>query len=297
MDNSGTKPVPYSDLLVIIKEVVQLRTRLTAKSSEQDIRDYKLLTKVFEAYTRIRDHPDIALDTICSVDSKTDDTKNNHQTQDPSKCTSNQQSNQSTSNVIYLFGSNQQDTQAVSDTSEIDSDMDPDELFEDEGPVEKLPDDKDVELMLKKSSFQLNRALNNRNYLVLGESDDSDESEDEGTKQHNGNSENEENKTSKRDLIQEDNLKQRELNSEGINPDKSNISNKSIYHQIDYDDDFTSFEQLNYGDEDNNNYQKYDNDIYGYGNIAHNLSSHKLRSYFRSGYEPDTGSDEYPSNN
>jgi hypothetical protein len=187
MDSSGAqKPISYSDLLAIIKEIVQLRTRLTTKPSDQDIKDYKLLVKGFEAYTRIREHPDITIDTINNMNSKTEVVKLPEGDQRPppqNPSSQNPQNSEGANGILYLFGDknvgdktgNKNDTECISEASEIDSDMDPDELFEDGEEPEKLPDQKDVELMLKKSALQLNRALSNKNYVVTEESDGFDD--------------------------------------------------------------------------------------------------------------------------
>ena len=199
MNNSGinSKPVTYSDLLAIIKEVVQLRTRLTTRPSEQDIKDYKLLIKVFEAYARIREHQDILVDTISGVIIPETETQISTTQITSSDTTSivlekknlskkslvDQKPNQSENNIIYLFGNNQPSSEPVTEVSDCDSDMDPNELFEDykiipndkddkdkdnkTDTVDK--DDKDVELMLKKSAFQLSRAISNKNYIVTEE--------------------------------------------------------------------------------------------------------------------------------
>ena len=196
MNNSGinSKPVTYSDLLAIIKEVVQLRTRLTTRPSEQDIKDYKLLIKVFEAYARIREHQDILVDTISGVTIPETATTQIPTSSDTTsivleeknlskKSLVDQKPDQSENNIIYLFGNNQP-TSPVTEVSDCDSDMDPNELFEDDYKI--IPDkddkdkdkdkddrddkdDKDVELMLKKSAFQLSRAISNKNYIVTEE--------------------------------------------------------------------------------------------------------------------------------
>jgi len=303
MDSSGTsKPVAYSDLLAIIKEGVQLRSKLMTKPSDKDIRDYKLFIKAFEAYTRIKEHPDIAIDTIASVvGSKTDDI--NTLPQEPSKTvTTTQQPSQSTNNVIYLFGNNQQDQEAISDTSEIDSDMDPDELFDDEEPPEKLPDDNDVEQMLKKSSFQLSRALNSRNYIVTEESESDDEANEDPTENKNPSDDN----IIKTDVHNESqtNPEQTSANDEHVSKkiedDAKSSDQKSVYRHIDYDDEINKFEQINSDEEDDDDiYRKFDNDIYGGYNSSKHKNLHKSKdivSYFGSGYDSDVGSDgEYHS--
>lgn len=284
MNNSGTSKISsYSDLLAIIKETFQLRVKMMTKPSEKDVSNYKILTKAYEAYNRIKNHPDITIDTINSVVTKNDNkienqnkTQTQTQNQIQNKSSSSlikQQSNENTNSVIYLFGNQN------SDSSDIDSEMDPNELFIEDKPPEKLPDDNDVELMLKKSSFQLNRALNNRNYIVIEESEESEED--------SKSSENPEPSNQKPSDITSD-------------LPKSEDQEKNKYTRIDYDEE-DDLHQINIDDETNevDKYKLYDDELYGITKyyIKNDLTSFFKNNYFKNNYKGEISDDETDGEN
>lgn len=172
MYNTDVSKISLSnDISAIVKDIVQLKIRLGSNPSEKDIWECKLLLKTFEAYKRIKEHPDILLDTISSVDCE-NNVQNNVQIPNSNKITSSDNispnnslndSNNTTNNVTYLFNTNNQKND---NKSESDSDIEVDDLFTIQS-TEELSDDHDVELMIKKSSYQLNRIFSNRDYLVI----------------------------------------------------------------------------------------------------------------------------------
>lgn len=139
----------YNDLMAVAKEAIRIRNILITKPSEQDIRDYKLLIKVFEAYVRIKENPEMTVSALTQKDTENNGGNKNN-------------------NTVYLFDYN---TNTVTTTSKSispeqqdnDSDIEPEDLFKDENH-EVLSDDESVTLMVKKSCLQLDRALSNRNY-------------------------------------------------------------------------------------------------------------------------------------
>jgi len=179
MSYPGTLPL-YADLLEIMKEVAQLKTRLSTKPTERDVKNYKLLIKCFEAFTRIKQHPEIEMDTIGSVNVGGVKEKERKDA-GGLDCKA----------VAYMFGDSPGDGPKVEAVSggksenkgegTDDSDIDPSDLFLTKA-AEPLPDDNEVKEMLKKSEYQLQRAIKNRNYLITVEVEgsDSDQSSDGG---------------------------------------------------------------------------------------------------------------------
>ena len=174
--SSSSSPTPlYSDILATIKELIELRNRLNNKPTEKDICIYKLYIKVWEAFTRIKEHPEVLMDTINSVNlsesGKTSvPTENKEQKGKPI--------------VLSLFDSKSSD-------DETDREIEPEALFRD-SPKETLPDDQDVTHMLKKSILELQRALNNRNYTTassISSGSDSEEAVSPKTKKNKKNTE------------------------------------------------------------------------------------------------------------
>lgn len=176
MNNQGAVPL-YNDLLAIIKEIVQLRTRMTTKPTMTDAKNYKLLIKCFEAYTRIKQHPEIELDTIKSV--VIDGAKPDGGT--TVKPMPLERKSEGKGGATYLFIDNAGDGPKI-DSTDDDSDTEPNDLFLTE-PSEPLPDDSEVKQMLKKSEYQLQRAVKHRNYLAVTElsGSDSDKSNEGGS--------------------------------------------------------------------------------------------------------------------
>jgi hypothetical protein len=137
---SNSDGILYSDLLLIIKHIVQLRTRLISTPSEQDVEDYHALIRAFETYTNSPRLP---------------------------------QNNQN--GMQYLFGDDTINSGVISDAdvdadADADADIEPEDLFEDEYDDEHDDEDrKKVESMLKKSAIELDRAISNKNYVVIAE--------------------------------------------------------------------------------------------------------------------------------
>lgn len=167
----------YQDLLGYVKEIVQLRASLmTTNPDQKQLNVYKLLTKCFGAYYRIKDDPQIFPDSITKDDNtypaakyttsySTATTTENlpkYTTSYSTTTTENLPKNTSQ----YLFGDNDDDDKIVHKDDTTDDDKEIEQLFLSDQERETLPDDKDVSKMFQMSEIKLNRAILGKSYVV-----------------------------------------------------------------------------------------------------------------------------------
>jgi len=151
----------YGELLKYIREIVSLRTRLMKQNPDKkDLNNYKLLTKTFGAYYRIKDDPNIIIDSISKLD-KIDNEQ--PQTNNVSKPT-----------ITYMFNDNDISATSVaqndtdSDVNSNSDDRNIDELFANDidEEQEKVLGDIDVDKMYRKSEILMKKAINSKKYVA-----------------------------------------------------------------------------------------------------------------------------------
>jgi len=138
-----------SELLNYIKELTQLRFRITSKQTQEDINKCKLLQKLFAAYYRIMNDSNIMLDTIKNI--KLDTTNN---------------SDSKENKMIYMFDDNSS-MDSPNCTSSNSSHDDLNELFDENNDAVALSDDEDVAKMERKSTIHLEKILRNKYYQAI----------------------------------------------------------------------------------------------------------------------------------
>lgn len=198
----------YNDLLQYIREVVELRNKLVNNPTEKDLNTYKLLTKTFGAYYRIKNNPALIIDSIADVDIPQNQVQNQVQTQIQSHVqtlhapitrpyisvadSSSSDDNEHSSYADYLFGdSNDADNKQlvlfpqkseINDEDEDEDDSkDVEELFDELEFCSETPQpDKDSEVtnMYKKANISLNRAISQKSYIVIADLENTDEDND-----------------------------------------------------------------------------------------------------------------------
>lgn len=173
----GTQAAPatqngekYLDLMQYIREIVSLRNKLVSqKCDDKDIESYKLLTKVFGAYYRIKGDPNIIIDSISKLDTSTAQT----QTQVQQSQNTQVQNTSTTPIITYMFDDNDDKNKndKDSDLNDDSDDRDIDELFasDDENENENEDNEKlaeDAEKMYKTSEILMKKAIESKKYVA-----------------------------------------------------------------------------------------------------------------------------------
>jgi len=168
MDQSNSSQIPnsenptkYAELLKYIREIVSLRTRLMKENPDKkDLDNYKLLTKTFGAYYRIKDDPNIIIDSISKLDKIDNEQQHTNNVSKPT--------------LTYMFNDVDVSTTTVAQNdkdSDINSNSDDrsiDELFANDidEEQEKVLEDADVDNMYRKSEILMKKAINSKKYVV-----------------------------------------------------------------------------------------------------------------------------------